>query len=81
MYGFLPLPRFLPCPDCGAAVESAELDEHECDEERWVEYQFRRLRREIDCFERDVALWLRTPQGRFETFWAAYDRMRGRLRS
>jgi hypothetical protein len=81
MYGFLPLPRFLPCPECGAAVEFEELDEHECNQERFVDYQLRRLRPEIDSFEWELALWLRTPEGRFETFWAAYDRIRGPLRS
>ena len=79
MYGFLPLPRYLPCPDCGAAVASADFDDHECDDERRLDYQMQRLRPEIASFEWEFALWLRTPEGRFETFWAAYDRVRGRL--
>lgn len=76
MFGFLPLPQYLPCPECGVAVESGELDGHECDPADCLDHQMLRLRPVVERFEWEFRLWLRTPQGRFEAFWAAFDRGR-----
>jgi hypothetical protein len=55
------------CPDCGAAVARARRDEHVCDRERLVEYQLNGLEDEIDVY-------LTSPRGRFESWWATRER-------
>jgi len=70
----LPPPRFMPCERCGASVERGA--EHECDEERIVEFRLVQLRPEIETFDAQVVAWLDTPHGRFERFYAERTRPR-----
>lgn len=74
----LPEPRHVPCTRCGASVERGRVEEHQCEEERRLEYELFQLRERLDQFEGDLAVWLETPQGRFETFYASYRRHKDR---
>jgi hypothetical protein len=74
----LPEPRHVPCTRCGASVERAHLEEHECEEARRLEYELFQLRVGLEQFEADFAVWLGTPRGRFETFYASYRRHKDR---
>ena len=44
----LPEPRHLPCTRCGASVERGRLDDHQCEEERRLEYEFLQLRVQLE---------------------------------
>ena len=74
----LPEPRHVPCTRCGASVERGRLDDHQCEEERRLEYEFFQLRLGLEQFEGDLAAWLETPRGSFETFYASYRRHKDR---
>jgi hypothetical protein len=78
MFGFMPAPQYLPCPECGAAVIAADADEHECDDERRVNHQMLLLRHEIGRFEWEFRLWLASAAGKFACYWAEHDRLRSR---
>jgi hypothetical protein len=75
MFAYFPQAQFPPCPDCGAPVMEEQAELHGCDRRRFVEYQMLLMRPEIFGFERELAAWLRTPQGRFETYYAARKRL------
>jgi len=53
---------------------------HQCERQRYVEYQMLLLRLQISAFEQQLNDWLRTPQGRFAAYYAARQR-HGSLRS
>jgi hypothetical protein len=72
----LPPPRFMPCDRCGASVERGAEGQHECDDERLLDFAFFRLRPELDEFDTQLAAWLGTPWGRFERFYAERTRPR-----
>ena len=74
----LPEPRHVPCTSCGASVERGRLDDHQCEEERRLEFELFQLRVQLEQFEADFAAWLETPRGRFETFYASYRRHKDR---
>jgi hypothetical protein len=74
----LPEPRHVPCTRCGASVERDLLDDHRCEEKRRLEYELFQLRPGLERFEGDLAAWLETPWGRFETFYASYRRHKDR---
>ena len=69
-----PQPQYIACAECGACVPRWEADEHECDQERWLDYQLVRLRPDIARFETDFRTWTETPAGRFELYYAEYRR-------
>ena len=48
---------------------------HECERQRYVEYQMLLLRLQISAFEQQFSDWLRTPQGRFARYYAARERL------
>ena len=75
MFAYFPQAQFQPCPDCGAPVEAEEAELHHCDRRRFVEYQMLLLRPELIRFEMEMADWLRTPQGRFEAYYAVRERL------
>ena len=66
--------QYTPCPDCGAPVPVEDEGAHRCERERYVEYQMLLLRLQISAFEQQFRDWLRTPQGRFATYYAARQR-------
>ena len=72
--GSYPLPRFMPCPDCGASVERVELQTHTCELERLLDYRVFHLRDEIAAFEAQLGRWLNTVHGRFAAWIAERDR-------
>jgi hypothetical protein len=76
MSSFLFFPRFLPCPDCGAAVDCAAADDHVCEPERRLDFQLFRVRVELQHFEQELAEYLATPAGRFAVYYAERDRRR-----
>ena len=76
MFGSFLQPQFMPCPECGASVPTAEMDTHECSQPRRLEYQLFQLRAEIASFELQLAAFLASPRGRFEAYYAERDRLR-----
>jgi hypothetical protein len=52
-----------------------EETSHECEQQRYVEYQMLLLRLQIAAFEQQLSDWLRTPHGRFATYYAARQRL------
>jgi hypothetical protein len=69
-----PQPRYMPCSDCGAAVERASTDEHVCDRARLIDYQMFQLRDEVAAVEGEVGAYFDSPKGRFELWWAERER-------
>ena len=74
----LPQPAYMPCSECGASVARGEEKGHVCDEERRLSYRLIQLRDEIAAFEDDLAAYLDSPRGRFEAWYAAWERSRRR---
>jgi hypothetical protein len=72
----LPQPAFMPCPDCGESVASAERDRHVCDRDRWLDYQLFVQRAEVERFEDDLAAFFDSAEGRFH-LWDAERRREG----
>jgi hypothetical protein len=70
--------RYMPCPDCGASLERRD-DAHECERERWLEFQLFQLRGELSEFEAELAKYLDSPRGRFELYYAERERARRRV--
>lgn len=69
-----PQPQHLPCPDCGAAVERAERDDHVCDPDRLLDYRMFQLRAEIEAVDDEFTAYLESPRGRFDAWCAERDR-------
>lgn len=61
---------FLPCPGCGESLAREAVDAHRCSREREVEFQMFHLRHDLAAFEDRFRAYLRTPEGRFETWQA-----------
>jgi len=70
----LPQPRHLPCPACGASLERSLVDEHECDEQRRLDYVLLQLQDELGQFDDQLGAWLDSPAGRFAVWLARRDR-------
>jgi len=51
-----------------------ELDEHVCEHERWIGYQVFQLRHEIDDFDTELAMYLDSPKGQFDLWYAERER-------
>jgi len=66
--------RFMPCPDCGASLDSDERDSHACELERWLDYQMFQLRDELEQVEAGFLAYFDSPQGRFELWYARRER-------
>ena len=69
-----PQPRYMPCAECGAAVERAGKEEHVCDRARLLDFQMFQLRGEVAALDAELGAWFDTPQGRFELWWAERER-------
>jgi hypothetical protein len=65
--------RYLPCPDCGASIDRAEVEAHRCDQERLVDFTMFGLRHEVDELEQRFQQHLESSRGRFEVWLAARD--------
>ena len=73
MLGF-PAPSSLPCPQCGAPI-LRDGGDHECDEERRRWHQLFLVNAEIERLDDEVREYLRSPEGQFEAFYAARERL------
>lgn len=74
MFGSLPQPAHMPCPDCGASVPRAEHGEHVCEPDQRERFQLFQVRLELEQFDGELTSWLATPSGRFAVFYAARQR-------
>jgi hypothetical protein len=64
----------MPCDRCGASIETRADTGHVCDDERRLDFALFEFRSEIEAFEDGLRRWLATPQGRFEAFYAEWER-------
>jgi hypothetical protein len=69
MFGSLPQPAHMPCPDCGASVPREAGEQHICDEVQRTSY-------EADRFDNELDSWLASPSGRFAVYYAERERRR-----
>jgi hypothetical protein len=67
----------MPCPECGVSLSREERDGHVCDAAQRARYALFQFREEIGRFELELARWLQSVDGRFEVFYAAWQRERG----
>jgi hypothetical protein len=74
VFAFFAHSRYLPCPECGVSLAGEDPGKHDCDPERRVEFQMFRLRGEFATLEQEVAEYLSSPEGRFETWYAEHRR-------
>lgn len=74
MFGSLPQPAFMPCPDCGASVPRDQQEKHVCDPEQRDRYESFRAGVEIERFDGELRSWLRSAAGRFAIFYAERQR-------
>ena len=65
----------MPCTECGASLAASSAD-HECDEERRLDFQIFQLRAEIDRLLPELQVWLDSPDGKFATWLAERERAR-----
>lgn len=75
MFAFFANSQYAPCPECGASLAAEDRDEHECDRERWVDFQMCQLRTDVARFEVDLAGYLGSTRGRFEAWYAERTRI------
>jgi len=76
MFGSFLQPQYMPCPESGASVLTAEMDEHVCSHERRLDYRMFQLRAEIASFELQLAAYFASPAGRFAEYYAERQRVR-----
>ena len=62
--------RYMPCPDCGASLEQSETSDHLCDHQRRLDYVMFQLRDEFEALEAQIGVYLATPRGQFELWYA-----------
>jgi len=74
MFGSLPQPARIPCPDCGASVPREEQGEHACDPAERDRFQRFQLQLEVERFDDELTSWLSSPGGRFAMFYAEWQR-------
>jgi hypothetical protein len=67
-------PPFMPCPECGASVAVAEETQHVCNPQRRVDFELFQLRSEISALSDEIGEYLASAQGRFEQWYAEYER-------
>jgi hypothetical protein len=73
MFGYQPSAS-LPCPECGTAI-AMDGGDHVCDEDRRRWHQLFLVNAEIEQLEHEVRLYLSSPEGRFEAFYAERQRL------
>jgi hypothetical protein len=70
----------MPCDECGASVHIGQVEEHECDPVRVLEYRLFQLKDEVAGFDAGLSDYLGSPQGRFAQWIAERERSRKRKR-
>jgi hypothetical protein len=68
----------MPCPDCGASVAVATKAEHVCDPERRLDFELFQLHGELSDLDAEIDEYLSSAHGRFEQWYAEYEREPGR---
>jgi hypothetical protein len=68
--------HYVPCPHCGLSLARAEVDAHECEVDRRLDYALFQLRNEVTAFEGELGKYLASPRGRFERWYAERARRR-----
>jgi L-rhamnose isomerase len=76
MFGSLPQPAYMPCPDCGASVPRAAEEQHVCDRAQRKSYELFQIRIEADHFDTELNSWLTSASGRFAVYYAERERRR-----
>jgi hypothetical protein len=76
MFGSLPQPTNMPCPDCGVSVAREAVGQHVCDKAQRATYELFQLRLETNRFDTELTSWLETPRGRFAVYYAERERRR-----
>lgn len=76
MFGPFSHLQYRPCPDCGASVAAADVEVHDCDPERRLDYLMFQLRAEVDGFDGELESYLTSPHGRFDLWYAERQRLR-----
>lgn len=76
MFGSLPQPAHMPCPDCGASVSREAEGNHVCDTVQRTSYELFQVRIEADRFDTELLSWLNSSSGRFAMYYAERDRLR-----
>ncbi len=74
VFDSFPQSRYMPCAECGASVEHAEVGAHLCDGEQLLDFHLFQLREEIAAFDTQLAAWLASAHGRFAAWVAERDR-------
>ena len=64
---------YLPCAECGEAVDRAATTTHACDPSRRVEFQMVAMQHEILEMETELREYLSSNDGRFQVWMAARD--------
>jgi hypothetical protein len=78
MYGPFLHSRYMPCPECGTSVDRTAGAAHACDPERRLDFQLFGLREEVASLEAGIRAYFASKRGRFELWYAARERGRGR---
>ena len=73
MFAF-PQPHYLACLNCGASVARGEAASHVCEPERRLDYLIAQVGGELARFDEELAVYLQSPRGRFEAWYAARRR-------
>lgn len=70
-------PQLATCPSCGGEMPARELRLHVCDWGRWLDHQVHLRRAELHRFEHELGVYLESPNGRFDLWYAERERARG----
>jgi L-rhamnose isomerase len=76
MFGSLPQPAHMPCPDCGVSVPREAEEKHTCDRVQRTSYELFQIRVEADRFDTELTSWLSSPGGRFAVYYVERERRR-----
>ncbi len=66
-----PRPKYMPCDGCGVSVACDQEADHECDQERRLDFNIFKLKSELDGVEAEIIEYLVSPHGLFEAYYAA----------
>ncbi|HLG08886.1 MAG TPA: hypothetical protein VI409_09500 [Gaiellaceae bacterium] len=67
------------CHSCGSQLPARRPAVHACDWWRWLDHQVDLRREELDRFERELGAYLRSPDGQFDLWYAAHQRLQQKL--
>jgi hypothetical protein len=76
MFGLFTDHEYLACDACGTPLSRAERETHVCDSARRMRFEAFQAGQELADFDRQLAVFLRSPAGRFAAYYADRDRRR-----